>query len=200
MTDSKSIKGTQTEKNLCIAYLNECQSYSRYYYYAQAADKENLFPVGVIFRETANNEMHHAKVYLKMLESTVVDTPISVDAGFLGNTVENLKQAMKEESEGGYEFYDKAAATADAEGFPTIASHFRAIGSVEKIHYDRFKYFLGMIENGTLFKRDHDVTWRCLVCGYQYVGKEPPVKCPGCDHPACHYVCLEDGFAPVAID
>lgn len=198
MSDSKSIKGTQTEKNICISYLNECQSYARYNFYAKIADKENYFPVGIIFRETADNEIHHGKVFLKMLENTEVITPISVDAGFLGTTTENLRASMKEEMEGGYEFYMKCAATATEEGFPEIAVHFKSIASVEKIHYDRFNKFLGMIEDGTLFKRDKDVTWRCLVCGFEYVGKEPPAKCPACDHPACHYVCVEDGFVPAS--
>lgn len=200
MNNSKSIKGTQTEKNICISYLDECQSYSRYNYYAQAADKENLFPVGVIFRETANNEMHHAKVFLKMLENSEVNVQLGVDAGFLGKTTENLQTAMKEEKETGHDFYMEAAETADKEGFPEIASHFRAIASVEKFHHDRFENFLNMIENGTLWKREKPVTWHCLVCGYEYVGTEPPVKCPGCDHPSCHYICLEDGYAPAPQD
>ena len=35
-------------------------SYSRYTYYAQAADKEEYFPIGVVFNETAQNELRHA--------------------------------------------------------------------------------------------------------------------------------------------
>lgn len=197
MTTRKSIKGTQTEKNICISYLNECQSYARYNFYAKAADKEKLFPVGVVFRETANNEIHHGKVFLKMLKDTEVVTPISVDAGYLGKTEENLKLSMKEEMEGGYEFYMACAATADKEGFPEIASHFKAIAEVEKFHYERFDKFLKMIKDGTLWKRDKEVTWKCLVCGYTYVGKEPPEVCPGCDHPTSHYICMEDGYCEV---
>ncbi len=200
MSKSKSIKGTQTEKNICISYLNECQSYSRYNFYAKIADKEKLFPVGVIFRETANNEMNHAKVFLKMLEDTEVTTPIGVDAGFLGKTPDNIRVSMKEEIEEGYGFYMKSAVTAENEGFPEIAEHFKVIAEVEKCHYDRFEKFLGMIEEGILFKRDKDVTWHCLVCGYEYVGKEPPMECPGCDHPQSHYICVEDGYAPAPED
>lgn len=196
---TNSIKGTQTEKNLCTAYLDESQSYTRYMYYAQAADKESYFPVGEIFRETANNEMHHAKVFLKMLENTEVTMPIGVDAGFLGTTVDNLKMAMKEESINGYEFYTAAAKTAREEGFAAIASHFDAIASVEKFHHDRFARFLGMIDNGTLWKREKPVTWKCMVCGYTFVGTEPPTKCPGCDHPYQHYICMEDEYAPAEV-
>lgn len=199
MANTKSIKGSQTEKNICVSYLNECQSYARYNFYAKIADKENYFPVGVVLRETADNEMHHAKVFLKMLENTIVETPISVDAGFLGTTVENLEASMKEEMEGGYEFYMKCAATATEEGFPEIATHFKSIAAVEKTHYDRFSKFLGMINDGTLWKREKPVTWHCLVCGFEAVGTQPPVKCPACDHPYQHYVCVEDGYAPASI-
>ena len=37
----KSIKGTQTERNLVIAYLAESSAYTRYMFYAAQADKEN---------------------------------------------------------------------------------------------------------------------------------------------------------------
>ena len=60
MATTKSIKGTQTEKNLVIAYAAESMAYSRYTFYAAQADKENYFPVGEIFRETANNELRQA--------------------------------------------------------------------------------------------------------------------------------------------
>ena len=192
----KSIKGSQTEKNICISYLNECQSYARYNFYAKTADSEGYFPVGIIFRETANNEMHHGKVFLKMLEDTDVETPISVDAGYLGKTTENLQTAMKEEMDGGYEFYMQCAATATKEGFPEIATHFKSIAEVEKFHHDRFANFLDMIEKGTLWKRDKKVTWKCTVCGFTFEGTEPPAKCPGCDHPSQHYVCVDDGYDP----
>lgn len=197
--NTKSIKGTQTEKILCASYLNETQSYARYLYYSQIADKEGYYPVGVLFRESADNELHHAKVFLKMLENTHVTASVDVEAGFLGKTTDNLQTAMLEEMEGGYEYYQAAAKTATEEGFPEIASHFNAIATVEKFHYDRFSKFLDMINNGTLWKRDTPVTWHCLVCGYEYVGTEPPVKCPGCDHPSSHYICLEDGFCPAPV-
>ncbi|MDE7437207.1 MAG: rubrerythrin family protein [Muribaculaceae bacterium] len=196
MSTTKSIKGTQTEKNIVNSYLDETQAYARYIFYASIADKEKYFPVGIIFRETANNELHHAKVFLKMLENTKVQGTPGVDAGFLGDTVANLKTSIKEESVDGYEFYYAAAKTAREEGFDDIATHFEAIASVEKTHHDRFQKFLDMINDGTLWKREKPVTWKCLVCGYEVVGTEPPAKCPGCDHPYQHYVCVEDGFAP----
>lgn len=197
MAQSKSLKGTKTERLLAASYMAETQAFARYTFYAQAADKERLFPIGVIFRETAQNEIHHAKVFLKHLENAEITEPLGIDAGYLGSTADNLRLAMKEESKDGYEFYEAAAQTAREEGFEEIASHFAAIATVEKTHYDRFGAFLDMLEKGTLWKREKPVTWRCLVCGYTSVGTEPPTVCPGCDHPKEHYVALEDGYAPV---
>ncbi len=192
----KDFKGSKTERNLVDSYLAESQAFARYTFYAGIADKEQYFPAGVLFRETADNELHHAKVFLKFLQDTEVVSNSVVDAGFLGNTVANLELSLKEESVGGYEFYSAAAATAIEEGFDDIAAHFKAIASVEKGHYDRFKIMLDHINNGTLWERKEPVTWKCLVCGYTSVGTKPPVKCPGCDHPYQHYVCVEDGYAP----
>lgn len=196
MANAKSIRGTKTEENLVISYLEECQAYARYMYYSQAADKELYFPVGEIFREAAYNELHHAKVFLKMLEGAELNQSVPVDAGFLGKTVDNLQVAMREEKNTGFEFYNAAARTAQEEGFDKIASHFAAIATVEKGHYDLFEKFLNLINEGKLWKRDEPVTWRCLVCGYEMVGTEPPKVCPGCDHPYQHYVCVSDGYFP----
>lgn len=192
----KSVKGTETEKWLCNSYLAESQAYARYTFYAWQADKENYYPIGEIFRETANNELRHAKIFLGFLDSVPVETTIGVDAGYLGQTTDNLRMALKEESVDGYEFYAKAAEVARKEGFDDIASHFDAIGKVEKTHYDRFQRMLNHIENGTLWKRDKPVTWKCIVCGYESVGTEPPKKCPACNHPYQHYIAMDDGYAP----
>ncbi len=195
-TKKKSIKGTRTEQYVVNSYMAETQAYARYTFYAGVADKEKYFPVGVIFRESADNELHHAKVFLKMLEDTEVECTGNVDAGFLGNTAANLRTAIKEESVDGYEFYHEAANVAKEEGFDEIASHFEAIAQVEKMHHDRFQLMLKHVEEGTLWKRTTPVTWRCLVCGYTETGTEPPKVCPGCDHPYQHYIALEDGYAP----
>ncbi|MDE6415414.1 MAG: rubrerythrin family protein [Duncaniella sp.] len=188
---TKSIKGTKTEQNLVAAYIAESTAYTRYTFYAQQADKENYFPVGQIFRETADNELHHCKVFFKMLEGGKVTVPATVDAGIIGTTTENLATAVSEEEEEGVDMYINAAKVATEEGFPEIAEHFSAIATIEKRHRDRFQHFLDQVNAGTVWKRDTPVTWQCLVCGYQYVGTEPPVKCPACDHPYQHYIALD---------
>lgn len=188
---NKSIKGTQTEKNLVIAYLAESSAYTRYTFYAQQADKENYYPIGEIFRQTAANELHHAKIYFKFLEGGSVEVPVSADAGVIGDTASNLQTAADEEMAEGVDLYIKFAEIAEKEGFPEIASHFRAIATIEKRHHDRFVAYLEQVKAGTVWKREKPIQWQCLVCGYVYEGVEPPKVCPGCDHPYQHYIALD---------
>lgn len=188
---NKSIRGTETEKNLVIAYMAESSAYTRYTYYAQQADKENYFPIGQIFRQTADNELHHSKVFFKFLEGGSLDVTLGVDAGVISDTAANLETAAKEEMAEGVELYTNAAAVAEKEGFSEIAERFRSIAEVEQRHHDRFMTYLKQVKEGTVWKRDHDIKWQCLVCGYIFEGKEPPKVCPGCNHPYQHYIALD---------
>ena len=90
------------------------------------------------------------------------------------------------------EFYTEASYVAIEEGLKELASHFSAIAEIEQRHRERFLAYLKHIQDGTLWKREKAVTWRCLVCGYEETGTEPPKTCPGCDHPYQHYIALED--------
>lgn len=192
MTTVKSIKGTKTEKLLTASYMNENQAYARYTFYAVQADKENYFPIGQIFRETAANELRHAKVFFKFLEGGQVAVNLDVDAGVIADTASNLEVSIKEETEEGIKAYVEAARVARQEGFEDIASHFEAIASIERHHKARFERYLKQLKEGTVWKREKPVKWRCLVCGYTYEGTEPPRECPACDHPYQHYMALDE--------
>lgn len=190
-TIAKDIRGTKTERCLVAAYVSESTAYSRYTYYAQQADKENYFPIGQIFRETADNELHHAKVFFKMLQGGSVNVDLDVDSGIIGDTATNLAIASEEERVEGVEQYTAAAKIADEEGFPEVAEHFRAIAKVEETHRRRFNAYLKQVKEGTVWKRDKPIKWKCLVCGYIFEGTTPPDKCPACDHPYQHYMALD---------
>lgn len=192
MSNAKSIKGTQTEKNLVIAYLAESSAFTRYMFYAKQAGKENYFPVERVFYSTAQNEMHHAKVFFKFLEGGSVQVPMNADAGVIGKTVDNLATAAAEELAEGVDLYTNAAKVAREEGFDEIASHFEAIATVEAMHHRRFVENRQRILDGTLWKREKPIRWQCMVCGYVYEGTEPPKSCPGCDHPYQHYIPLDE--------
>ncbi len=70
---SKSIKGTQTEKNLLKAFAGESQARNRYTFFASVARKEGYEQIGNIFTETAGNEKEHAEVFFKYLEGGDVE-------------------------------------------------------------------------------------------------------------------------------
>lgn len=195
MADAKSLKGTKTERNLANAYVAESTAVTRYTYYSQQAQKESYFQVSNVFKETADNELHHAKIFLKYL----VDGPVQADAcmidsGDLSNTVNNLQISADEEMKEGVEQYTSAAKVAEEEGFADIAARFRAIATIENHHRDRFLLLKKRIEDGTMWKRDKPIKWQCLVCGYIYEGVEPPVKCPACAHPYQHFMPAEENF------
>lgn len=187
-TTAPALKGTRTEKNLANAYVAESTAYSRYVFFAKTAKKENYFHFSNIFQETADNELHHAKIFLKYLtDGVVVTDPIGVDPGILKPTVECLKIAAAEEEKEGVEQYTKAAEVAEEEGFTDIADHFRAIAEIENHHKERFDLMRWQIENDKVWKRDEPIKWQCLVCGYIFEGVQPPEVCPACDHPYQHY-------------
>lgn len=195
MADTKSLKGTKTAQCLATAYVVESTAVTRYTYYAQTAQKENYFQYAKIFQETADNELHHAKIFLKFLvDGGVCDGPLGVDNGLLAPTDANLKIAASEEQHEGVDLYLASAKVADSEGFTEIANRFRAIASIEKHHMDRFNLIRSRIENGTVWKRDTPIKWQCQVCGYIYEGTTPPEKCPACAHPYQHFMPAEENY------
>lgn len=187
----KDIRGTKTERCLVAAYVSESTAYTRYTFYAAQADKENYFPIGQIFRETADNELRHAKVFFKMLQGGSVNIDLDVDSGVIGDTATNLAIASEEERVEGVEQYMASAKVADEEGFPEVAEHFRAIAKIEETHRRRFDIYLKQVKEGTVWKREKPIKWKCLVCGYIYEGTTPPDPCPACDHPYQHYMALD---------
>src|SRR4030042_1411846 len=94
---SKSVKGTQTEKNLMKAFAGESQARNRYTYFASIARKEGYNQIESIFVETADNEKEHAKLFYKALASGLSGAgeavPVDITATYpvaYGNTCQNL--------------------------------------------------------------------------------------------------------------
>lgn len=183
----KSIKGTQTEKNLLTSFAGESQARMRYTYFASVAKKEGYEQISAIFQETADQEKEHAKRMFKWLEGGMVEITAKYPAGVIGTTAENLKAAAAGENEEWTTDYPHFADVADAEGFPAIAIMYRNIAVAEKAHEERYLAFLANIENGTVFKKEEETVWQCRNCGYVHVGKEAPEACPACVHPQAHF-------------
>lgn len=183
----KSVKGTQTEKNLLTSFAGESQARNRYTYFASVAKKEGYEQIAAIFTETADQEKEHAKRMFKWLEGGCVEITASYPAGVIGNTAENLKAAAAGENEEWTKDYPHFADVAEAEGFPEIAAMYRMISVAEKGHEERYLALLKNIEQGTVFAKEEETVWQCRNCGYIHTGKEAPETCPACLHPQAYF-------------
>ena len=183
----KSIKGTQTEKNLLTSFAGESQARMRYTYFASVAKKEGYEQIAAIFTETADQEKEHAKRMFKWLEGGMVEITASYPAGVIGTTAENLKAAAAGENEEWTADYPHFADVADEEGFPAIAIMYRNIAVAEKAHEERYLALLANIENGTVFKKAEETVWQCRNCGFVHEGREAPKACPACLHPQAYF-------------
>ncbi len=190
----KSVKGTQTEKNLLTAFAGESQARNRYTYFGKAARKEGFVQIADIFEETANQEKEHAKRYFKFLEGGEVEIQWPFPAGVIGSTLENLKEAAAGERYEHTEMYPGYAKVARNEGFEAVAMVFEAICVAEKQHEKRYIELAGNLEADRVFKRDQNVVWRCRNCGYLHSGNEAPQMCIACAHPQAHFELLAENW------
>jgi rubrerythrin len=190
----KSIKGTETEKNLLKAFAGESQARNRYTYFAGAARKAGYEQIANIFTETAENEKEHAKVFFKHLEGGEVEIIAAYPAGVIGDTQANLEAAAAGEKMEWSDLYAGFQQTAKDEGFPEIAASFKEIAEVEAFHEKRYRKLAANLAAGVVFKKPAPVKWHCINCGYVHEGPEAPAVCPACKHPRAHYEVLAENY------
>ncbi len=190
----KSLKGTQTEKNLMHSFAGESQARMRYTYFASAAKKEGFEQIAAIFQETADQEKEHAKRMFKWLEGGCVEITASFPAGVIGRTIDNLQAAAAGEHEEWAEAYPHFADVAEAEGFIEIAEMYRMIAVAEKAHEERYRAFVANIEAAKVFAKEGEVVWQCRNCGYIHVGTEAPEKCPACLHAQAYFEIKKENY------
>ena len=191
---AKSVKGTQTEKNLLTSFAGESQARMRYTYFASAAKKEGYEQISAIFTETADQEKEHAKRMFKYLEGGMVEINASFPAGVIGRTIDNLQAAAAGEYEEWSSLYPEFADIAEKEGFYEIAAMYRNISVAEKAHEERYRAFVKNIETASVFAKEGEVVWQCRNCGYIHVGKEAPEVCPACLHPQAHFEVKKENY------
>jgi len=191
---AKSVKGTNTEKNLLKSFAGESQARMRYTYFASKAKKEGFEQICAIFKDTADNEKEHAERFFGFLEGGSLEISAVFPAGSVKSTIENLRFATVGENEEHSKVYPEAAKTAEEEGFPEIAECFRKIAIAEKYHETRYLKILDNLENDRVFKKGAFVRWRCRNCGYVYESKEALDKCPACLHVKAYMEKLVDDF------
>ncbi len=190
----KSLKGSETEKNIIAAFIGESQARNKYTFWASAAKNEGYVPVQQAFVETAEQEKEHAKRLFKFLEGGEVTITTTAHAGTIGTTLENLRSAAEGENYEWQHMYPDFAKVAREEGFTEIAVVMENIAIAEKQHARRYEAFAAHIEKGDMWVQESPTTWRCLNCGFIYVGKEAPKTCPACAHPQSYFERLAENY------
>ena len=169
------LKGTKTEANLQAAFAGESQARNKYTYFASQAKKDGYNQIAAIFEETAANEKEHAKLWFKLLH------------GGIGDTMDNLADAAAGENYEWTDMYATFAKEAREEGFDHIAALFEGVAAIEKEHEERYRALAENLKNNKVFAREEQQVWQCRNCGYTYIGKSAPLKCPVCAHPQSYF-------------
>ena len=174
-------KNSETKDNLMRAFAGESQARNRYTFAAQQAREEKLYVVGAVFEYTANQEKEHAEVFYNHLKELSGET-IHVDGGYPVDIADDVAKLLRKAQHNEYEEHDPVykvfAEKAQEEGFPKVASSFRMIAEIEKIHGDRFGRLADLLEQKKLFVSDVKTAWMCLNCGYVF--ERPGKFCPKC--------------------
>ena len=168
------LKGSKTEQNLWTAFAGESQARNKYTYFASKAKKDGFVQISKIFEETAANEKEHAEIWFKLL-------------GGIGSTAENLAAAAEGENYEWTDMYATMAKEAKEEGFNQIAALFTMVAQIEKEHEERYRALAENLKNQKVFAREEQQLWQCRNCGYTFIGKSAPLKCPVCAHPQSYF-------------
>ena len=191
---SKSIKGTQTERNLLTAFAGESQARNRYTFFASVAKKEGYEQIANVFTETAGNEKEHAEIFFKYLKGGDVEITAAYPAGVIGKTQNNLEAAADGEKMEWSKIYAEFEKTAKKEGFAEVATSFKEISEVEEFHEKRYRKLAKNVSTGEVFKKKTVVKWHCTNCGYIHEGTEAPDVCPACKHAQAYYEVLAENY------
>lgn len=192
-----AFKGSKTAENLMKAFAGESQAKNRYTFYAKVADKEGYKQIAGLFRETADNEEMHAKLYFKHLVANLGKDAVEINAMYpvaLGTTAENLQAAAEGEHEEWTDLYPSFGKVAEEEGFPEVAKTFFGIAAVEEHHETRYKKLLENVKNETVFKKESRVLWKCRRCGAIFESPVAPGKCPVCAHPQGYFEVFVENY------
>ncbi len=190
-----TVKGTQTEKNLLLAYTGECLNRNLYTLFAEQAQGEGYEQIAAIFLETADHEREHARQLLKLIQTSDIELPGAVyPLKGVYDTLSNLGTAVAGEHYEQTTMYPDFAKAADDEGFPEIARLLRDIAIVETMHENRYRALLTNVKERKVFRKDVSVKWKCRVCGYLKEGTESPEKCPVCGYGVSHFELFAENY------
>jgi rubrerythrin len=155
---------SKTTDDLSAAFAGESQANRKYLAFAKKADEEGHPQVARLFRAAAAAETVHAHNHLRTM-------------GGIGDTAENLKQAVEGEHHEFQSMYPAFIKDAEEEGNKQAKWTFDVANKVEQIHHGLYSEALKAVEDGgEIPGTDYYV---CQVCGNTVEGAAPD-KCPIC--------------------
>lgn len=190
-----NLKGTETEKNLLLAFHGESNNRNLYTYFADQAKEEGYEQIAAIFLETAEHEKEHARQHLNFIQTSDVELEtLTYPVKGVGDTLHNLETAAAGEHYEQTTMYPDFAEKAEEEGFSKIARMFRDIAGVEALHEKRFNALLKNVKEGKVFKKDAAVKWICRTCGYMKADTAPPETCPICELGSAYFEIFGENY------
>ena len=153
-----------TGKFLEEAFAGESQAHMRYMLFADLAEKEGFKNVAKLFHAIAFAELVHARNHYSAL-------------GKLGNTQDNLTQAIEGETYEVEEMYPVFNEVAKLQGEKEAERSTYYALSAEKTHAKLYTDARDAVKSG----KDIDIkrVYICPVCGYTAIDKAPET-CPVC--------------------
>jgi len=156
---------SKTKEYLQEAFAGESQANRRYLAFAQKAEDEGHPVIAKLFRAVAVAETIHAHNHLRIM-------------GGIGDTADNLKEAIGGENYEVTTMYPEFMQAAEAEGETRALRSFKWAYEVEKVHEELFK---AALEELGAEAKDIEI-YVCPICGYTHIGT-PPERCPVCGAP-----------------
>lgn len=168
-------KDSESVKNLKRAFDDEASGHVKYMLFGEEARRSGDDNIANVYDRLAADELAHAEIWLKELDG-------------IGGTEDNLNAAIKGENTDWLMNYMPYASTADHEGYDELSLKFRDVASVEQRHERELKDLLAERQNGTDFRSNEPVEWRCVNCGYSDIGENAPSACPLCGYPRGYFM------------
>lgn len=177
---------SKTYKNLAASYAGECQAQTRYKFIEYGARKEGYEALAQLVDKVIYNEFNHARMFYTFIQKASKNTIDNVEicSGYpfkeKWNLVENLALAAEDEQNEFKIIYPRFMKTAEEEGFSEIAELYKNIIQVESCHFKLFKELHTQLSQGSMYKKDKKVKWKCLACGYEATSDKAWDTCPLC--------------------
>ena len=177
---------SKTYYNLARSYSSECQAMVRYKFIEYGARMQKYNTLAEIIDKIVYNEFNHARIIYTKIQDADEKQIDNIDI-CAGNPfrekwdlTENLRlAALDEEKE--VKVYKSFAKTAREEGFTDLEYLFNELAKIEDKHRKTFNELHAQMKDGTLYKKDKPVKWKCIACGYEATGTEAFDKCPVCN-------------------